>query len=212
VPRPGAPQPPVTLTAWGSIATPRVPDVRPNSTERYRELDGHRGLAVLGIVVYHAYQFSNVDHYLYLGTAAYTVLYSLDAMVPWFFVLSAYLLFEPIARSVITGGQAISARGFLSRRAVRLLPVYYVAILVVWFLRQHSLPGDWRDLLEHLSFTQIFDHKRIFYTNGPAWSLSVAVYFYLILILLGVALPRLCRHSASPKPRSVDRVADLSAW
>ena len=121
------------------------------------------------------------------------MLNSLDAAVPWFFVLSAFLLFEPIARSAIDSGPVITARGFLVRRAVRLLPVYYVAVIVVWFLRQQSLPGDWRDLLEHLSFTQVFDAKRIFFTNGPAWSLSVSVYFYLALTVLGVILVRRCR-------------------
>ena len=155
----------------------------------------------MAIVVFHVYQFCNVAHYLYLGTPAYTVLNSLDAMVPWFFVLTAFLLFEPIARSAIEGGPAISARGFLVRRAIRILPVYYVAVGVVWFARQPSLPGDWRDLLEHLTFTQVFDEKRIFYTIGPAWSLSVEVFFYLALMLLGLGLPRACRRLRGRRQR-----------
>lgn len=155
----------------------------------------------MAIVIFHVYQFCNVAHYLYLGTPAYTVLNSLDAMVPWFFVLTAFLLFEPIARSAIEGGPAISARGFLVRRAIRILPVYYVAVGVVWFSRQPSLPGDWRDLFEHLTFTQVFDEKRIFYTIGPAWSLSVEVFFYLALMLLGLGLPRVCRRLRGRRQR-----------
>jgi len=173
----------------------------PRASERYTELDGHRGIAAVAVVVFHVYQFCNVAHFLYFGTPAYTVLNSLDAMVPWFFVITAFLLFEPVARSAIEGGQPLSARGFLIRRAIRLLPVYYVAVLAVWFARQPSLPGDWRDLLEHLTFTQIFDEKRIFYTIGPAWSLSVEVFFYLTLLLLSLGLARACARLASRKQR-----------
>jgi peptidoglycan/LPS O-acetylase OafA/YrhL len=185
----------------GPAAAPVSPQPATRTADRYRELDGHRGIAAVAIVVFHVYQFCNVASFLYRGTPAYTVLNSLDAMVPWFFVISAFLLFEPVARSAIENRAPISARGFLIRRAIRILPVYYVAVLVVWFSRQQALPGDWRDLLEHLTFTQVFDGKRIFYTIGPAWSLSVEVFFYLALLVLARGLPHLCRRLASRKQR-----------
>lgn len=188
-------------TAMGSVVTPVRPALAADAAERYDELDGHRGIAAVGVVVFHVYQFCNVAHYLYLGTPAYTVLNSLDAMVPWFFVITAFLLFEPVARSAIEGRAPVSPRGFLTRRAVRLLPVYYVAVLVVWFCRQQTLPGDWRDLVEHLTFMQVFDEKRIFYTNGPAWALSVEVFFYLILAMLSLAVARACRRLPSRRQR-----------
>jgi peptidoglycan/LPS O-acetylase OafA/YrhL len=191
----------VPAAAMGSVVAPALPVAAADAADRYDELDGHRGLAVVAVVVFHVYQFCNVAHYLYLGTPAYTVLNSLDAMVPWFFVITAFLLFEPVARSAIEGGPAISARGFLTRRAVRVLPVYYVAVVVVWFSRQQTLPGDWRDLVEHLTFVQVFDSKRIFYTIGPAWSLSVEVFFYLILIALSLALAAVCRRLATRRQR-----------
>ena len=145
-----------------------------------------------GLVVFNVYQFCNVDHFLYRGTPAYTILNSLDAMVPWLFVLSAFLLFEPIARTAINGPHLLAARGFLTRRAIRLLPLYYLAITVVWFTRQSTLPGDWRDLAEHLTFTQVFDEKRIFYTIGPAWAISVEVLFCLLIAALMFGLKLAC--------------------
>ena len=87
----------------------------PSAEGRFEELDGYRGIAVMGIVVFHVFQFCNVDHYLYLGTPAYTVLNSLDAMVPFFFVLTAFLLFEPMARAAIEDTPPISGRGFLAQ-------------------------------------------------------------------------------------------------
>ncbi|MDQ2811174.1 MAG: acyltransferase [Actinomycetota bacterium] len=209
--RPPRPQSPPVPAALGSAASPvsAPPVARP--AERYRELDGHRGIAAVAIVVFHVYQFCNVAHFLYLGTPAYTVLNSLDAMVPWFFVISAFLLFEPVARSVIEGQPPISARGFGIRRALRILPAYYVAVVVVWFSRQRTLPGDWRDLVEHLTFTQVFDGKRIFYTIGPAWSLSVEVFFYLALLIFALGLPRICRRLASRKQRIAVLAASTAA-
>ena len=195
----------------GSAAAPVSPAPSLQTAGRYDELDGHRGIASVAIVIFHVYQFCNVAHFLYYGTVGYTVLNSLDAMVPWFFVLTAFLLFEPVARSAIDGRQPMSARGFLIRRAIRILPVYYVAVVVVWASRQTALPGDWRDLIEHLTFTQVFDEKRIFYTIGPAWSLSVEVFFYLALAILGLVLPRACRRLASRKRRIAVLAASTAA-
>jgi peptidoglycan/LPS O-acetylase OafA/YrhL len=186
----------------GSVVAPAKPAPAARNAERYQELDGHRGIAAVAVVIFHVYQFCNVSHFLYYGTPAYTVLNSLDAMVPWFFVITAFVLFEPIARAAIAGREPISARGFLIRRALRLLPLYYVVVVVVWTCRQQALPGDWRDLVEHLTFTQVFDGKRIFYTDGPAWSLSVEVFFYLILIIGAVGMAGLCRRLASKKQRT----------
>jgi len=90
---------------------------------------------------------------------------------------------------------------FLLRRAARILPLYWLAITLVWAYRNPSLPGDWRDLVEHLTFTQVFDSKRIFYTIGPAWSLSVEVFFYLYLALGYIVLNSLAGHITSPRGR-----------
>lgn len=192
---------PAEVNLIGSTVTPRAPEPVIRRAERYQQLEAQRAIAVVIIVVFHVFQYCDVAHNLYRGTPAYRFLDSLDAMVPWFFVITAFLLFEPIARSVVDGRHGFSARAFLRRRAVRIVPAYYVVVLVVWFSRQHSLPGDWRDLLEHLTFTQVFDEKRIFYTNGPASALSVEVFFYLLLVLISVAVLAAGRRLASRRWR-----------
>jgi len=108
-----------------------------------------------------------------------------------------------MAASAADGAEPQSARGFLIRRAIRILPLYWVAIVTVWAFRNRDLPGDWKDLVEHLTFTQVFDEKRIFYTIGPAWSLAVEVMFYLGLAVLGVMLARACRRLRTRASRIV---------
>jgi peptidoglycan/LPS O-acetylase OafA/YrhL len=180
----------------GTERQPATPVDEPRqAVGRYAALEGYRGLAALLIVVFHVYQYMRsgpAATYPYAGTWRNTVLVGLDSMVGLFFVLSAFLLTLPYARAGLAGTQPVAARAFLFRRSVRIVPLYLVAILVIWASRNRALPGDWRDLVEHLTFTQVFDDKRIFYTIGPAWSLAVEVHFYVLLALLGPVLCRRC--------------------
>jgi peptidoglycan/LPS O-acetylase OafA/YrhL len=161
---------------------------------RFNELEALRGIAAIAIVVFHAYQFSGGPNgYVWDGRIGERIVLQLEAAVAWFFVLSAFLLYLPIARAALAGAAQRSPREFLARRAIRILPLYFVATLIVWAVRNPSLPGDWRDLLEHLTFTQIYDSRRIFYTIGPAWSLAVEVHFYVFVTLISAGLGGLAR-------------------
>lgn len=201
---------PLAPVAFGPVHAPTAPNpVR--AGRHYRELDAYRGMAALCIVVFHVYQFCNVYHYLYLGTPAFVVLSSLDVGVPAFFVLSAFLVSLPIVRSLVDGRRATPFRELLLSRAVRLLPVYYMAVLAVWFVRQARLPGDWRDLVEHLTFTQVFDGRRIFYTIGPAWSVSVAAFCYLLFPILGLVTALVFRRLTTRRGRVLFLAAGLTA-
>ncbi len=174
--------------------------------DRFEGLEGYRGIAALLVVVFHAYQYSRegtgTARYVYEGTPLHTLFSNLDATVAWFFVLSGFIIFLPFARAAIDRGRAQTARGFLIRRAIRIVPLYYVAILLVWTWRYIGTRSNWLDLLEHLSFTQIFDRERIFYTIGPAWSLSVEVIFYLFVAAFGPLTHLACTRLAGRGART----------
>jgi len=161
---------------------------------RFAGLEGYRGVAALAIVIYTVFQYvnnNNPDAFVDERAPAYLLLHGLDSLVALFFVLSAFLLALPYARAALVGSSAPSARAFLFRRATRVVPLYLVAILVVWAARNPAVPGDWVDLLQHLVFAQVFDNNRIFFTIGPAWSLAVEVHFYLLLALGGWLVTRM---------------------
>ena len=183
---------------------------------RFDELDAYRGLAALLIVIFHAYQYSRQatqqSHYVYEGTPFHYVFGNLDAGVAWFFALSGFLLFMPIARAAIRQSEPQSTRGFLVRRAIRILPLYYVAILVVWSWRYTGGREQWQDLIQHLTFTHSFDQQRIFWTIGPAWSLAVEVHFYLVLAFLGPVLYRACRMFDTERARTFLLVAFVGGF
>src|SRR5438477_4306912 len=99
-------------------------DPRFRNRERQPGLDLLRALAIIVVVIYHAALFGfklpgRVDRFGWIG-------------VDLFFVLSGYLiggqLLAPIAR-----GQPINLRHFFARRALRILPAYFV-ILAIYFL------------------------------------------------------------------------------
>lgn len=175
-------------------------------------LEAQRGIAAVLVVAFHAYQYdrSGPDAaYPYAGAWFEPLIVGLDGMVDWFLVLSAFLLTLPYARAALAGRPGTGAGRFLGRRAVRIVPLYLVAVLVVWAWRNPGLPGDWRDLVEHLTFTQVFDTRRIFYTIGPAWSLAVEVQFYVLLAVLGTLGTRWAARR-SPRARLYGLVAGIA--
>ncbi|MFK4064464.1 acyltransferase family protein [Streptomyces sp. NPDC029674] len=196
-----------SLIAPETTAPPRTPDGRAAPKRgRALELQGFRGLAALSTVVFHVWQ----QYYTYDAAGSHPpvdnpyvgALLSLE-VIDLFFVMSAYLLTLSYARAAIDGeeGAVRPGRVFLFRRAIRILPLYFLAVLVVWSTRNPTLPGDWRDLVEHLTFTHVFDRERIFYTLGPSWSLSLEVAFYLVLVALGPLAVRACRKLRTRRAR-----------
>ena len=81
--------------------------------------------------------------------------------------------------------------GFLRRRLVRVLPVYFaclaLTLLVMAVVEHKALPGIGTIIANALMLNQIVTHDSIL---GPAWSLALECWFYAML-------PLLARQSAS---------------
>ena len=172
-----------------------------------------RGLCAVLIVVFHAFQYCDAGgRYDLQGTPLYPFIYNMVGVVGVFFALSAFVLWRPMVEQVMTGLPAVRPADWVSRRAVRILPVYLTAILTVWASRNPRFPGDWRDLVEHLTFTEVFDNKRIFYTDGPAWSVADEVVFYAFLGLVGWVLVRRAVHQAASSQRWLILSIPTAIW
>src|SRR5204863_37552 len=146
------------------------------------------------IVLYHAYLRDLLarDYTYLVGTPLHFVFRNLNAGVPCFFVLSGFVLFLPFARAAIAQRGAQPPGHFLRRRALRILPAYYLALGVVWAARYTGARDQWVDLLEHLTFTHVFDPRHLSTTIGPAWSLGVEAFYYLLLAAVGPLAYLLC--------------------
>lgn len=169
----------------GRRASPTAPP------QRFWDLEGLRGLSALLIVVFHAYQFTTAGgRWDFENSAFFGIFLNLAGLVGVFFALSAFVLWRPVVDRVMAGEPAMKTRQWVVRRGVRILPLYFFVIVTVWVTRNPHFPGDWRDLVEHLTFTEVFDSKRIFYTDGPAWSVAVEVMFYALLAVIGWTMAR----------------------
>jgi peptidoglycan/LPS O-acetylase OafA/YrhL len=101
--------------------------------------------------------------------------------VDLFFVLSGYLIGGQLLRQVASG-QGISIRDFYLQRFLRIIPAYWL-VLVIYFtfpivIERGRLPPLWR----FITFTQNFGlNQNIEGTFSHAWSLCVEEHFYLLV-------------------------------
>jgi peptidoglycan/LPS O-acetylase OafA/YrhL len=169
--------------------------VRPmdNGPKEIRALDGLRAMAALSIVLFHVMLFLQFE-YTPLSQAINHGWYYLSTGVHLFFVLSGFLLFLPYARAMLDGQRLPSARRFYRRRAMRILPAYWVCLAIMVALKfyvQH-VPFSLGDVAAHIvlvhdSFPQF---NRDY--DGPFWTLAVEAQFYLLLPLLALIVSRVC--------------------
>jgi len=145
---------------------------------RFRGFNALRALAALGVVAAHT-----------LTTSALTslpkfVVENLATGVALFFVISGFLLWRPFAASL--GDRAkVSIRRFFANRALRIVPLYTVVVLVVFFATEAHPAESLLRLLRALSFTGVYAGDDLL---PVAWSLDDEVAFYLLLPVLFVVL------------------------
>ncbi len=167
-------------------------------------LDGLRGLAAVCIVVTHvAFQTGMVAH----GIGG-VVLARLDVGVALFFVLSGFLLTRAWARAAGTGAPAPDLRRYLTRRAARILPAYWVVLVAV--LLTTASEASRAAATSNVALVQVYTGD-LLPGFTQTWSLCTEVAFYLVLPAVAVWLTR---SSQSHPRRTVVALtgACLVAW
>jgi peptidoglycan/LPS O-acetylase OafA/YrhL len=154
---------------------------------RYPALNGLRALAATAVVATHSAFWSGS----YTADTAGYALARLDVGVAVFFALSGFLLSQPLFRAAAAGHPGPRTGAFLWRRALRILPAYWVCVAVaILFLpgNREMGAGDW---FRFVTLTQIY--SRNWHADGldHAWSLCTEVSFYVLLPLIVAGLLRL---------------------
>ncbi|WCN81361.1 acyltransferase family protein [Micromonospora sp. LH3U1] len=163
-----------------TAAAPTVPEH--SVTGRLPALDALRAIGAVAVVGHHVgFQTAVTMNTTWGGWLA-----RLDVGVAIFFVLSGFLLFRPWALSAATGRARPRARRYLWRRALRILPAYWLAVLVCLIVLPDNRPASAGDWVRHLTFTQIYQPGQLRYGLSQTWSLATEVAFYLILPLIAV--------------------------
>jgi peptidoglycan/LPS O-acetylase OafA/YrhL/O-antigen/teichoic acid export membrane protein len=204
------------LTASLPAAQQRRASTRP---DRLVGIEGLRALAASSIVLLHCWQYSDPAGPVNLGPMNQIALQGLPLGVTLFFTLSGFLLYLPFASAIIRGEPVPSVGRYMRNRALRILPAYWVILLLVALVLQSALVWDHGDharvaaiddpslLIRNLLLVQTYDPHTILTGIGPAWSLAVEAVFYLALPLLVLVAARLARRASTSAGR---RTASLA--
>jgi peptidoglycan/LPS O-acetylase OafA/YrhL len=148
--------------------TPQRPTWLP---ARIPELDGLRGLAVLGVIFYHSKP-------RLIGTPFYSAALWGWSGVTLFFVLSGFLITSILQES---RNQPRYFRNFYGRRILRIWPVYLLTLAVCywkadWFVDKGANAPLWADAF----FIQNLFHWTLPSAIGPTWSLAIEEQYYFV--------------------------------
>lgn len=152
----------------------------PKPSARLVELDSLRGLAAVGVILFHfTTRFDQV-----FGHTASVVLYAPLGQygVNLFFIISGFVIFMTLARTA-------KAMDFVVSRFSRLFPAFWAAVILS-FLLTHLLgvPGKTVTLeTAALNFMMIHGLFKIPDVDGVYWTLEIELIFYALAFLLFIA-------------------------
>lgn len=185
-----------------AVATDRAPD-RGRSAGFVQGVDGLRAIAALLVIVVHTgvvsgftYRYPSVGQYFARG----------EIGVPVFFLISGFLLYRPFVAAAFADAPAPTMGRYLLRRALRILPLYWVVLAATYGFEGWSGMQGVRGLLAHAFFLQVYSSHWTFHGVTQAWTLCDEVLFYLALPLWAAVLRRRRRHMVDrPDPGAVLR-------
>ena len=144
---------------------------------RFANLGAVRALAAFAVIVTHV----GFNTGKALGNAWYApFLARLDFGVTIFFLLSGFLLYRPFVAHALGDADRPAAWPFWRRRALRILPAYWTAVVVTLavFTVKHHTATSW---LAYLTLTQTISGHIVDPSLTQMWTLSVELSFYLAL-------------------------------
>jgi peptidoglycan/LPS O-acetylase OafA/YrhL len=144
-------------------------------TGRIPSLDGWRAISIVLVLLSHEWATSHAPNIPY----PWSILFNQGSLgVRIFFVISGYLITHLMLREVELTGR-FSVGQFYARRALRILPVYFLYLAVLAVMQGvglfHDTISSW---LGALTFTRNMVGNGLSPT-GHLWSLSVEEQFYL---------------------------------
>ncbi len=149
--------------------------------ERDRVLDSLKGISILGVILVH----SDVNTVTYYGKWIKTMGATWTVM---FLIITSFLSFQSYERNVVLG--KISSIKWIVKRIIRIIPLYYLFILLRVFTGKEFL-GFWGrpqvsvgNIITHFLFINNFCP---YYSNsliGVEWYIGVIVFFYIVTPLI----------------------------
>jgi peptidoglycan/LPS O-acetylase OafA/YrhL len=158
------------------------------------EIDGLRGISVLAVIIYHLNSRFLINGFLGVDV---------------FFVISGFLITSIISEKINSG--SFSILNFYERRIKRLLPVYFLIVLIfTLFAIIIMLPYQLKDYFQSIASSVLFLSNYFFYYESDyfapssefyplvhTWSLSIEEQFYLFYPLFLILINKYFKRSIS---------------
>ena len=155
-------------------------------SRRYALIDPLRGIAAVWVVVVHASVMAGpaVVHGV-LGAALVR-----PFAFHMFFVMTGLLLYRPFVKARLASRPSPEVRPYLWRRAVRMLPAYWVALTVTALVV--GIPGVFtrEGIVAYYGLTQVYGNDTVAGGLPQAWTLCALAVFYLALPLWAMVMGR----------------------
>lgn len=147
-----------------------------DKSKRLLELDVFRGIAALGIVLFH-YTVRYNELYGHSQALIMSFPYARKG-VELFFIMSGFLILISLERTK-------RSLDFIIGRFARLYPAYWVAVILTFSLvAVAGLPGravNWNEALINLTmFQELFNVPHV---DGAYWTLQIELNFYIIMLI-----------------------------
>jgi len=150
-------------------------------------MNGLRGIAVLMVLLYHAFVSGILPLSLDLpGLSLDFPLPVLDGGltgVEIFFFISGFVLFYPYAQHIFEGRPLQTLTHYAERRMAKIVPSYVLVLIVMTIVcpRNIEQPDSLAvHFVKHLFFLHGFWEASLTSIIGPLWTLAVEVEFYLL--------------------------------
>ena len=183
--------------------------VSERSLHRLPALDAVRVIGALAVVAHHVGFATGLN----IGDGPWAGwLARLDVGVAVFFVLSGFLLFRPWAHARATAHDLPDTRTYLRRRALRVLPAYWLTVVVCLIVVPRNDDASAADWLRHLTLTQIYEAYGLRHALGHTWSLATEAVFYLLLPFVAVLALRGRGHAGRPAVVLAAAALITAAW
>ncbi len=168
-------------------ALPTSPASSKPHPERIQFLDGLRGIAILMVVLFHAYvRWADLYPYGSRFTEVPAFAYGMLG-VQLFFIISGFVIFMTLEKCT-------TFLSFMLKRWLRLFPAMLICSLFIfltaaWFAERPAGSPVLRDMLPGLSFVEPYVWSKLLGSpqgvlEGVFWSLYVEVKFYLLFGLM----------------------------
>ena len=157
----------------------------PPGHPRFPLVDSLRGLSCVAVITAHAVRITDAQKTQWFGDYTEHLLW----VVTLFFVISAFLLYRPfVAARIDRTNTAPAIADYAWRRALRVLPGFWVSLTVLWILFPLPHMSHW---LSYYTLTQVYGPQRFWLgDNPPTWTLACEIVFYVLLPLFVVLMRR----------------------